>query len=72
MQSEIRQGKECQRPTLKHNGRCELHGGKFTKAKNPEGLRRTSEANLKYGCYTKDKLAVQIKRGEVRQKLNAE
>ena len=38
----------------------------------PEGLQRISEANLKHVRYTKNKLAVQRKRGEVGRKVNAE
>ena len=37
----------------------------------PEGLQRISEANLKNGRYTKDKLAAQHKRGEVERQVNA-
>ena len=35
------------------------HGGLSTGARTPEGLKRISEANLKHGRMTKDKLAEQ-------------
>ena len=37
-----------------------------------EGLQRISEAYLKHGRYTKDKLAAQRKKGEVGRKVNAD
>ena len=70
--AKTRRGTECQRPAYKHNGRCGLHGGASTGARTQEGLKRISEANLKHGRYTKDKLAAQRKRGEVGRKVNAE
>ena len=55
--AKTRRGTDCRRPAYKQNGRCGLHGGKATGARTPEGLQRISEANLKHGRYTKDKLA---------------
>ena len=67
-----RRGTECQRPAYKHNGRCALHGGLSTGARTQEGLQSISEANLKHGRYTKDKLEAQRKRGEVGRRVLAE
>ena len=55
--AKTRRGTAYQRPAYKHNGRCGLHGGLSTGARTPEGLKRISEANLKHGLMTKDKLA---------------
>ena len=57
--AKTRRGTECQSAAYKHNGRCRLHGGLSTGAKTQEGLQRVSEANLKHGRQTKDKLAAQ-------------
>ena len=54
-----RRGTECQRAAYKHNGRCALHDGRSTGPKTQRGLQRISEANLKHGRQTKDKLAAQ-------------
>ena len=54
--AKTRKGTPCQRPAFKHNGRCGLHGGLSSGAKTADGLKRISEANLKHGRYTKDKL----------------
>ena len=54
-----RRGTECQRAAYKHNGRCALHGGLSTGARTQEGLQRISEANIKHGRQTKDKLEAQ-------------
>jgi len=57
--AKTRRGTKCQRAAYKHNGRCRLHGGLSTGARTPKGLQRISEANLKHGRQTKDKLAAQ-------------
>ena len=57
--AKTRRGTECQSAAYKHNGRCRLHGGLSTGARTHEGLQRISEANLKHGRQTKDKLAAQ-------------
>lgn len=67
-----RYGTACQRPAYKRNGRCGLHGGKSTGAKTPEGLQRISEANLKHGLYTKEKLERKRRAAEVGQRVRAE
>jgi hypothetical protein len=54
--AKTRQGTACQRPANKKNGRCRLHGGASTGPKTNEGRARISEANLRHGRYTKDKL----------------
>ena len=57
--AKTRRGTKCQSAAYKHNGRCRLHGGLSTGARTQEGLQRISEANLKHGQLTKDKLAAQ-------------
>ena len=54
-----RQGTECPRAAYKHNGHCRLHGGLSTGARTQEGVQRISDANIKHGRQTKDKLAAQ-------------
>ena len=70
--AKTRRGTECQRPAHKHNQRCSSHGGLSTGARTPEGLQRISEANLKHGRYTKDKLARQRRAAEVGRKVKLE
>ncbi len=70
--AKTRRGTLCQRPAYKHNGRCRLHGGASTGARTQEGLKRISEANLRHGRQTKDKLEAQRKRGEVGQLVLSE
>ena len=70
--AKTRRGTECQRLAYKRGGRCGLHGGKSTGARTPEGLQRISEANLKHGRYTKDKLARQRRAAEVGRKVKLE
>ena len=57
--AKTRRGTACQRAAYKHNGRCALHGGRATGPETQRGLQRISEANLKHGRQTKDKLAAQ-------------
>jgi len=49
-----------------------LHGGLSTGAKTIDGLKRISEANLKHGRYTKDKLQAQRYAAEVGRRVLAE
>ena len=70
--AKTRRGTECQRPAHKHNKRCSLHGGRSTGARTPEGLQRISEANLRHGRFTKDKLERQRRAAEVGRKVKAE
>ena len=57
--AKTRRGTACQRAAYKQNGRCALHGGRSTGPKTQRGVQRISEANLKHGRQTKDKLAAQ-------------
>jgi hypothetical protein len=70
--AKTRRGTACQKPAYKHNGRCGLHGGLSTGTKTPEGLKRISEANLKHGRMTKDKLAIQRQIAAVSRSLRSE
>jgi len=54
--AKTRKGTECQRPANKRNGRCRVHGGASTGPRTEEGRTRISDANLRHGRYTKDKL----------------
>jgi len=54
--AKTRKGTGCQRPANKKNGRCRLHGGASTGAKTSEGRDRISQANMRHGEYTKEKL----------------
>ena len=57
--AKTRRGTGCQRPANKKNGRCRLHGGASTDPRTEEGRARISQANLRQGNYTKDKLEKQ-------------
>ena len=70
--AKTRRGTECQRAAYKHNGRCALHGGLSTCARNPKGLQRISEANIKHGRQTKDKLAAQRHAAKVGRRVMGE
>ena len=70
--AKTRRGTACQRAAYKHNGRCALHGGRSTGPKTQRGLQRISEANLKHGRQTKDKLAAQRHAAEVGRRVRAE
>ena len=52
-------GTGCQRPANKKNGRCRLHGGESTGPRTEGGRALISEANMRHGKYTKDKLEKQ-------------
>ena len=67
-----RQGTECPRAAYKHNGHCRLHRGLSTGARTQQGLQRISEANLKHGRQTKDKLAAQRYAAKVRRRVMGE
>ena len=70
--AKTRRGTACQRAAYKHNGRCALHGGRATGPKTQRGLQRISEANLKHGRQTKDKLAAQRHAAKVGRRVRAE
>ena len=67
-----RRGTKCQSAGYKHNGRCRLHRGLSTGARNPEGLQRISEANLKHKRQTKDKLEAQRHAAKVGRRVLGE
>ena len=46
-----RGGGTCRAPAMA-NGRCQLHGGKSTGPRTPEGLERSRKARLVHGYYT--------------------
>ena len=50
----------------------QLHGGLSTGARTQEGLQRISEANLKHGRQTKDKLAAQRHAAKVGRRVMGE
>ena len=70
--AKTRRGTACQRAAYKHNGRCALHGGRSTGPRTQRGLERISEANLKHGRQTKDKLAAQRHAAEVGRRVMGE
>jgi hypothetical protein len=70
--AKTRRGTKCQRAAYKHNGRCRLHGGLSTGARTQEGLQRISEANLKHGRQTKEKLAAQRHAAKVGRRVMGE
>ena len=70
--AKTRRGTKCQSAAYKHNGRCRLHGGLSTGARTLEGLKRISEANLKHGCRTKEKLAANRHSADVGRRFRAE
>jgi len=55
--AKTRRDTECQRPAITGAERCRLHGGLSTGPRTQEGRVRISEANLKHGRKTKDRLA---------------
>ena len=70
--AKTRRGTEYQSAAYKRNGRCRLHGGLSTGAKTQEGLQRISEANLKHGRQTKDKLAAQRHAAKVGRRVRGQ
>ena len=70
--AKTRRGTECQRAAYKRNGRCGLHGGLSTGARTLDGLKRISEANLKHGRRTKEKLAANRHSADVGRRVRAE
>ena len=43
----------CQKPAIKGRGRCQLHGGKSTGPRTPEGKARSIAAHTKHGRRSK-------------------
>ena len=70
--AKTRKGTLCQSPAYRHNGRCRLHGGLSTGAKTIAGLKRISDANLKHGRSTKEKIEAQKTAAEVGRKVKRE
>ena len=70
--AKTRRGTGCQRPANKKNGRCRLHGGASTGAKTSEGLKRISQANMRHGKYTKDKLEMQSENAAIGRAIRKE
>jgi len=70
--AKTRKGTACQRPANKRNGRCRLHGGASTGPRTEEGRARISEANLRHGRYTKDKLEKRRENAAKGRKVRAE
>ena len=67
-----RRGTTCQRAAYKHNGRCALNGGPSTGARTQRGVQRISDANLKHGRQTKDKLAARRHAAKVGRRVRGE
>ena len=70
--AKTRRGTACLKPALKGKTRCQLHGGKATGARTIAGLQRLSDAQLRHGKYTKDKLAAQRHAAEVGRRVMGE
>ena len=70
--AKTRKGTEFQRPANKRNGRCRVHGGASTGPRTEEGRARISEANLRHGRYTKDKLEKSRENAAKGRKVRAE
>ena len=70
--AKTRRGTAGQRAAYKQNGRCALHGGRATGPRTQRGLQRISEANLKHGRQTKEKLAAQRHTAEVGRRVMGE
>ena len=70
--AKTRRGTECQSAAYKHNGRCRLHGGLSTGARTQQGLQRISDANIRHGRQTKDKLAAQRHAAKVGRQVRGE
>ena len=58
--AKTRSGKPCQKPALKHNARCQLHGGR---GGAPTG---TANGNYRHGNFTKEAIA---KRAAARRRV---
>ena len=55
--AKTRRGTECQKPAIKGRNRCQLHGGRSTGPKTPEGRAKIAAANYKHGNRTNERLA---------------
>ena len=70
--AKTRRGTACLKPALKGKTRCQLHGGKASGARTIAGRQRLSDAQLRHGKYTKDKLAAQRHAAEVGRRVLGE
>ena len=55
--AKTRRGTPCQKPAITGKGRCQLHGGRSTGPKTPEGLNRLAVLNTVHGQRTKERRA---------------
>jgi hypothetical protein len=67
--AKTRRGTECQKPANKGRVRCQLHGGRSTGPKTPEGRARIAAANFKHGNRTKERLAENRERAAVNRQI---
>ena len=67
--AKTRRGTECQKPAIKGRVRCQLHGGRSTGPKTPEGRARIAAANFKHGNRTKERLAENKERAAVNRQI---
>ena len=70
--AKTRKGTACQRPANKKNRRCRVHGGASTGPRTKEGRARISDANLRHGRYTKDKLKKQRENADKGREIRKE
>ena len=47
--AKTRRGTPCLKPAIKHKTRCQLHGGRSTGARTPEGLQKLKDIHWKHG-----------------------
>lgn len=57
-------GEPCRAKAMK-NGRCRIHGGKYSPPKTKEALERRNKANFRSGLYTKEMLDVKLTMREI-------
>ena len=70
--AKTRRGTACQRAAYKHNGRCKLHLAYPPGARTQEGVQRISDANIRHGRQTKDKLAAHRHAAKVGRRVRGE
>ena len=63
-----RGGAACKAPAMA-NGRCQLHGGKSTGPRTPEGLERSRQARLVHGYYTAEAKAARAEAHRIMREL---
>jgi hypothetical protein len=67
--AKTRRGTECQKPAVKGKGRCQLHGGRSTGPKTPEGRARIAAVKFKHGNRSKERLAENKERAAVDRQI---